>query len=668
MSADSFAWTGDPPDPHVHGHDPVPVPLDRSWWRVLVCVATATHLCAIALWLVPAGQSRGWWPTFALGCSLAAGVALFAPRVRANRKATILAGAAATLAGSLADVAGATTAWYPPLLLWWMGVLAGDAGLAQSRHAPDGGGHCVGPDVVRPEPSWRRPTPPVALMVTIACGVALVSRRAESIVLTAACASCAVGTYLAAFRVGVTNREADRVHRQWQSTHDQALDREERIRRRRSWDALLHDKVLGALRLGSQDDPTSRAGARSLAAEALAAFGRLKPRSASLVSGIAHPHDPATLIECAATAAGIKANVDLIVSDAPPLVRDAVLAAVIEAVRNAAIHSGAAEVGVFGELGHQVYVVVRDAGVGFDATRVDPARLGVRRSIIGRLVSVGGDADVDSAPGAGTTVRLRWAPSPIDPAPVRPGGGRHGLGGAWAAAGLTIAALAGALALQRWPSPVAAGPALAGDWALGVALGALAVESVSILLLMRAVYEHIATLTRLSPLATVAGTPDTHGARRADRAWDAVQRTWALQSEVVPILLLLARDGPIDQSVRDRCRAMELAARDSLAAAALVDPDLRSQLHQARTLGASVTLATDGFNGDPVELVATKIALRAALTLVTPTSRVTARWTPTRRPDFATVVVTDPAPGRHRSASAESAGHVNGRRCAGRRG
>jgi len=56
----------------------------------------------------------------------------------------------------------------------------------------------------------------------------------------------------------------------------------------------------------------------------------------------------------------------------------------------------------------RIRVTVRDAGAGFDPGRVDPARLGVRRSITERVEDWGGSAAVQSAPGQGTTVCLCW--------------------------------------------------------------------------------------------------------------------------------------------------------------------------------------------------------------------------------------------------------------------
>jgi signal transduction histidine kinase len=51
---------------------------------------------------------------------------------------------------------------------------------------------------------------------------------------------------------------------------------------------------------------------------------------------------------------------------------------------------------------------VRDAGAGFDPARVDPARLGLRRSITERVADWGGRVSVRSAPGQGTVVDMSW--------------------------------------------------------------------------------------------------------------------------------------------------------------------------------------------------------------------------------------------------------------------
>ena len=67
----------------------------------------------------------------------------------------------------------------------------------------------------------------------------------------------------------------------------------------------------------------------------------------------------------------------------------------------------AATVDVYAEAtdeGIQVYV--RDRGPGFDPSRIDPDRRGVRESIVGRMKRHGGHAAITSSVGGGTEVEL----------------------------------------------------------------------------------------------------------------------------------------------------------------------------------------------------------------------------------------------------------------------
>ncbi|MEU2496028.1 ATP-binding protein [Streptomyces sp. NPDC007883] len=83
-------------------------------------------------------------------------------------------------------------------------------------------------------------------------------------------------------------------------------------------------------------------------------------------------------------------------------------AAVTEALNNVLRHAGTgrAHVTVTGAEGRVVVTVV-DRGVGFDPGTV-PEGLGLRSSVGARMRESGGAADVDSAPGEGTRVELRW--------------------------------------------------------------------------------------------------------------------------------------------------------------------------------------------------------------------------------------------------------------------
>jgi signal transduction histidine kinase/phage shock protein PspC (stress-responsive transcriptional regulator) len=87
--------------------------------------------------------------------------------------------------------------------------------------------------------------------------------------------------------------------------------------------------------------------------------------------------------------------------------RRAVLKAASEAAVNAAKHSGADTVDIYAEVeGDHIEVFVRDRGAGFDLESIPDDRLGVRRSIIERMERHGGFAQIRSAPGEGTEVRL----------------------------------------------------------------------------------------------------------------------------------------------------------------------------------------------------------------------------------------------------------------------
>jgi signal transduction histidine kinase len=78
-----------------------------------------------------------------------------------------------------------------------------------------------------------------------------------------------------------------------------------------------------------------------------------------------------------------------------------------EAVQNAARHAGTGRVDVYAEVGDAaVDVFVRDRGRGFDPAAVPEDRYGVRHSILDRMERHGGTAEIRSAPGEGTEVRL----------------------------------------------------------------------------------------------------------------------------------------------------------------------------------------------------------------------------------------------------------------------
>jgi signal transduction histidine kinase/phage shock protein PspC (stress-responsive transcriptional regulator) len=105
-------------------------------------------------------------------------------------------------------------------------------------------------------------------------------------------------------------------------------------------------------------------------------------------------------------------EVDLVVVGDAELDRrlEGLVAAVREATNNAARHAGVEEVSVYVEVeADRVTAYVRDRGKGFDLSAVEPGRLGVSESIIGRMARHGGRAEVHSTPGEGTEVVVEVA-------------------------------------------------------------------------------------------------------------------------------------------------------------------------------------------------------------------------------------------------------------------
>lgn len=94
----------------------------------------------------------------------------------------------------------------------------------------------------------------------------------------------------------------------------------------------------------------------------------------------------------------------------PGAVIRTVAAAAAEAVRNSHRHAHSTTPTTIAVTlsGHQLEVVVSDDGTGFDLLTVPTDRLGIAVSIRERMSTIGGSADIDSAPGRGTRVTLRW--------------------------------------------------------------------------------------------------------------------------------------------------------------------------------------------------------------------------------------------------------------------
>jgi signal transduction histidine kinase len=196
----------------------------------------------------------------------------------------------------------------------------------------------------------------------------------------------------------------------------------------REQDRLLHDTILNTLTAIARSGGTAEVISRCRQDIGLLERALGEPGDA----GASGPPDAGPLAAIDAVAGEMRARglaVDLAVAGSVPAGRGTqpgvpvpgpVVAAMAQATRealaNVAAHAGTGQACVTVSLappdegdGPGLFqVTVRDAGTGFDPARVDPARLGVRRSIKERVEDWNGSASVQSAPGQGTVVCLSW--------------------------------------------------------------------------------------------------------------------------------------------------------------------------------------------------------------------------------------------------------------------
>lgn len=95
------------------------------------------------------------------------------------------------------------------------------------------------------------------------------------------------------------------------------------------------------------------------------------------------------------------------------------LLAITEVARNARRHAGdnARKECLVRVVPGEIFIDFKDTGKGFEPDKVDPHRAGIRLSVKGRMDALrGGEATVNSKPGKGTEVILRWhgSTSPVD--------------------------------------------------------------------------------------------------------------------------------------------------------------------------------------------------------------------------------------------------------------
>jgi signal transduction histidine kinase len=189
-----------------------------------------------------------------------------------------------------------------------------------------------------------------------------------------------------------------------------ARARADRLRRaeERETDRRLHDTVLATLTMvGSGAITASSARLRAQARADLDVVSALREGDRA-GNGLVRLD---RLLQDAPARAGWPAGVrtELAGCRVPADVADSVVSAAGAVLVNARKYSGAEHASlVLAERAGEVVVTVSDAGRGFDPSAVPAHKYGLREAVVGRMAAIGGSAVIDSSPGRGTVVTLRW--------------------------------------------------------------------------------------------------------------------------------------------------------------------------------------------------------------------------------------------------------------------
>ncbi|MCW4385094.1 hypothetical protein OH146_04815 [Salinibacterium sp. SYSU T00001] len=192
-------------------------------------------------------------------------------------------------------------------------------------------------------------------------------------------------------------------------------------------DAIVHDTVLSAfLSAGRAETEEHRALATTLAQNAIVHL-----QAAELAPADEEPGVSARVVaqRIAEVAERMTTRFRLSLGGAgdsvlPPVVAESLYSATLQAMVNSIQHAGDESVPRWVSMRTRsdagIHIEVGDEGAGFVVEEVPVERLGVRVSIIERMLRAGGEARIESAPGEGTLVFIDW---PL-PAP-QIGGGRR---------------------------------------------------------------------------------------------------------------------------------------------------------------------------------------------------------------------------------------------------
>jgi signal transduction histidine kinase len=183
-------------------------------------------------------------------------------------------------------------------------------------------------------------------------------------------------------------------------------------RERQRLDALVHDQVLHTLILAARaDSQAAQEDAAKSATNAITALLEAKEQDTleTEVTSLG-------LFKALESAAGkLDARVQTQSSGASagklnPEAAQALTEASLQAIDNAIQHSKAKEIRLTLEALQSggLRFTVSDNGAGFRIDRVSRDRIGISTSIKARVESVGGKVELDSSPGKGTQVVMRW--------------------------------------------------------------------------------------------------------------------------------------------------------------------------------------------------------------------------------------------------------------------
>lgn len=174
--------------------------------------------------------------------------------------------------------------------------------------------------------------------------------------------------------------------------------------------ALVHDRVLNTLLVASKAKSrgeyssaadSAEAALKELSGMGSRAAGQESFSSLALFKGLA---SAAQEYENVIVSSGGEGSLAI-----PAEVGEAITQASLQAIENSRRHSGSNRTYLHTEANkREIKVTIKDYGKGFRTSRVSRNRLGVRLSIIGRVESIGGKAEIKSKPGVGTEVVLSW--------------------------------------------------------------------------------------------------------------------------------------------------------------------------------------------------------------------------------------------------------------------